>query len=116
MHELSIAQGLVEQVLEISREQSLVTIDEIAIDAGELRQVVPEVMQEAFVSVVKDTIAEVARLTISEVSMEAKCNLCKRVFKPEIDDYRCPDCNVAEVEIVKGNEIILRSISGKGKE
>ena len=111
MHELSIAQALIEQILEVAQENNLEKVDEVVIETGVMKQVIPEVMQEAYAAVIVDTIAQGSTLQIVETSAQAKCQECKKEFEPEIDNYLCPDCQIANVEILKGNEIILKSVA-----
>jgi len=113
MHEMSIAAGLMDQVLEIAKVNGLKEIDEIEIETGFLRQVVPEVMQEAFLAVRRETIAQNATLKIVEIAPLSECNICKKQFEPQLNDFLCPECQKADVKVLKGDEIILKSIQGK---
>ena len=112
MHELSMAEGLIDHIILIANENKISRINEIIIHAGELRLIIPEVMQEAFRAVSEGTLAEKAVLIIEEVPAQARCNDCEKVFHPEINDFSCPECQKADVTIQKGNDIILTSISG----
>ena len=42
MHEMSLAIGLIEQIQEVASQNSLKKVDEVELETGELRQVVPE--------------------------------------------------------------------------
>ena len=113
MHEMSIAVGLMDQVLEIAKVNGLKEIDEIEVETGFLRQVIPEVMQEAFLAVRRETIAQNATLKIVEIAPLSECNICKKQFEPQLNDFLCPECQKAGVKVLKGDEIILKSIQGK---
>ena len=113
MHEMSIAVGLMEQVFDIAKKSNLKEIEEIEIETGFLRQIVPEVMQEAFLAVRQDTIAKNATLKIVEIAPLSECNICKKQFQPSLNDFLCPICQKADVKVLKGDEIILKSIQGK---
>jgi len=110
MHEVSIAQGLIDQIMEIASFNNLSEVNEIEIITGELRNIVPDVMQAAFRAVSQGTIVEKAILKIEEKESQAKCHLCEKNFKPSLNDFLCPDCQVADVSIIQGNEIILKSV------
>jgi hydrogenase nickel incorporation protein HypA/HybF len=114
MHELSLAEALIDQILAVAKENNLAKVDEVIIETGVLKQVVPEMMQEAFFAVSDETIAEGSKLTIIETSAKAKCRKCEQEFEPEIDSFLCPDCQVASVDILKGNDIILKSVIFNG--
>ncbi|MDP8266211.1 MAG: hydrogenase maturation nickel metallochaperone HypA [Candidatus Aceula meridiana] len=113
MHEMSIAESLIEQIISVAKENSIVCVDEVEIETGYLKQIIPDVMQEAFKAVIKGTIAENAVLKITEISALAKCNLCKEEFTPELDNFLCPKCIKADVVTLKGDDIILKAVIGK---
>jgi hydrogenase nickel incorporation protein HypA/HybF len=112
MHELSIASALIEQVCDEAASHQMKKVETVEIHAGFLRQVILEVMQEAFREVTAGTIAEGATLIIKGIPAKAKCRLCEKIFEPKFDCFLCPLCGKADVEILEGNEILLMSING----
>lgn len=111
MHELSIAVQLVEQVIEVAEANQLPRVDGIELETGVLRQVIPEMMQTAFKEAASQTVAEGAVLTIRDVPAKAQCNRCGLTFEPEVDNFLCPECRFADVKVLQGNTIILKSVS-----
>ena len=115
MHEMSIAISLIEQIEKQAFANNLMRVDEIEIETGMLRQVIPEVMQEAFKVASEETIANGAILNIIEVKPLVKCRQCKNEYEPTLNDFLCPQCKLADVDIIIGNEIILKSITGNNE-
>ena len=113
MHELSIAIALIDQIKEIAEENHLNKIDEVELQTGFLRQVIPELMLEAFKEASRETIAQGAVLKIAEINALVRCRQCQTTFEPTINDFLCPLCQEADVDILQGNDIILASISCK---
>ncbi|MCK5178474.1 MAG: hydrogenase maturation nickel metallochaperone HypA [Candidatus Omnitrophica bacterium] len=111
MHELSIAMQLVEQIVEIAEVNKLLRVDEVELETGILRQVIPEMMQTAFAEATDQTVAQGALLKIRDIPAKARCNQCALGFEPEADNFLCPKCQVADVEVLQGNEIILKTVS-----
>ena len=111
MHEMSIAMSLINQVLEVASRNNAQRVDEVMLEVGFLRQVVPEAMHMAWEAVTEDTPARGSVLTITEVPPEAKCRKCGTRFVPGIDTFLCPGCGQADVEITAGNDIVLKSMS-----
>jgi len=62
------------------------------------------------------TCAAGARLVQTERKADAECRACGHRFEPSIDDYLCPRCDRADVEIVAGRDIILSSLTGAQRE
>jgi hydrogenase nickel incorporation protein HypA/HybF len=113
MHEMSIAEGLMDQIVAIAEQNDLSRIDRVLLQTGELRQVIPEVMQEAFRAVAQGTVAQGAVLDIEEVTAEAVCNRCRYAFTPSLGNFLCPRCQIADITIRKGEEIILASLESR---
>lgn len=110
MHELSIASAMMDQLLRIAGEQRARRITEVEVVCGVMQQVVPEALELAFEALSADTPAAGATLRIVEEPLEVVCRLCGTRFEAEIDDYLCRRCNAADVEIVAGRDIVLKTV------
>jgi hydrogenase nickel incorporation protein HypA/HybF len=116
MHEMSIAIELLGQIEAVAAQHGLERVDEVRIQAGEMRGVVPEALDIAFESAAAGTVAEGAEIRLEIVSARARCRLCSREFQPRIDDFLCPDCRQANVELISGNDVILTSLTSNETE
>ncbi|MFP4381768.1 MAG: hydrogenase maturation nickel metallochaperone HypA [Candidatus Sumerlaeia bacterium] len=116
MHEMSIASSLFQQVEEITRDQAIHDVSEVEVEIGVLQLVVPEALVMAWDALRKDTCLQDATLKIVEVAPLARCRQCGKEFEPSVDMFLCPDCTIADVEILAGNDIILKSIIGEKEE
>ena len=114
MHEMSFAVALVEEVGKLAAEKGLKYIDEVEVEAGVLKAIVPEILSDAFKMAGEGTIMENALLKITEVKARAMCNLCGGHFEPAMNDFLCRTCRKADVKVISGEEFLIRSISGKG--
>ena len=110
MHEMSIATALVDQVLAVGRENDAVRVVEVEVELGEMQQVAPEAREVAFAAVTSGTMAEGATLTLNEKAIRARCRKCGGEFSAQVDMYACPQCQLADVEIIEGDDILLRSV------
>jgi hydrogenase nickel incorporation protein HypA/HybF len=116
MHEMPIAAAIVEQAVQAVAPHGATRIDLVEVEIGRMRQIVPEALQMAFSATSEGTIAQGARLEITEVQMEAACRVCGHHFQPEINLYICPQCEQADVRMVAGNDMILKSITAQTPE
>ena len=116
MHEMPIAAAIVEQAIEAVSPHRATRINVVEVEIGRMRQVVPEALEVAFAAVSDGTIAQGARLKIAQIEMEAVCRRCDHRFRPEIGLYLCPNCEQADVRIVAGNDMILKSIIAETPE
>ncbi len=110
MHELSLAQNIIEISEATARENGARTIHAIKVRLGEFTSVAREALEFAFEVARRGTLAANAALTIECVAMELRCAICGRVNDP-MHDVRlsCPKCGLP-VEIVSGEELQLEYI------
>jgi hydrogenase nickel incorporation protein HypA/HybF len=116
MHEMSIADALLQGVLDAAAKSRLVRVQEVMLDVGKVRLVVPEALELAWTIVSEGTVAAGSLLRIREVPIEAACRRCGRVYPADVDNYLCPGCGQADVEIVAGDDIMLTSVVGEVEE
>ena len=112
MHEFSIATQLMKQVLAVAEENQLAAVEEVELEIGALQMIVPEALEMAFEALRVDTCAAGARLVQRETPVKARCNECDHLFEAEIDQFQCPQCKKADIEVEAGRDIILKSVSG----
>lgn len=110
MHEMSIATHLVECILAAAAENDVARIEEVEVEVGAMRLVVPEALEMAFEAARAGTIAAGAALKVVEVAPVARCRPCGRTFHPADGEFLCPDCGQADADIVEGNDIRLTSM------
>lgn len=110
MHEMSIASSLIEQVLELVEQNNASKVTTVSLEVGQMRRIVPDFMETAWQSVTAETVADESVLEIDEIGIKARCNKCGLEFECELDNYLCPKCVCADVDILQGNEIILTSV------
>jgi hydrogenase nickel incorporation protein HypA/HybF len=110
MHELSIAQSIVEIAEAKAREANSRCIQVIKIRLGEFTTVVPEALEFAFEAARLETLAENARLEIERVPMVVRCVACGSVTDPVREVCLiCPQCGLP-LEVVSGEELQVEYI------
>jgi hydrogenase nickel incorporation protein HypA/HybF len=106
MHEVGIAQGLLDIVVENCKKQGYSGIESIKVKIGKAAGVVPDSLLFAFESAKMDTIAEKATLIIEEIPVSGFCNGCSSNFT--VDDayvISCPHCNSFSIRVDTGREL-----------
>lgn len=116
MHEMSIASELLRTVLAVAAENGAARVEEVEVQAGAMKLIVPEALELAWSVLAAGTPAEGARLKLTEVPIEAECRPCGRRFVAAVDGFACPGCGQADVEIVAGDDIILTSVVCRGPD
>lgn len=116
MHEMSIAEAILEQVLAVAKDNNFATVTHVRLRVGELRLLVPEALAAGWQALCQDTIANAALLEIAEVPACARCRKCSHEYHPEWPVFLCPACNQASVDILAGEELLLEEITGDTTE
>lgn len=120
MHEFSIAENIVNLVLRAAKEHRLERVDAITVEAGALRQIVPESLLMAFdalkAAADREELMGNCRLNLVAVPQLVRCRDCDAGFVPEDWCYLCPACGSIETEVVAGNELVIKSIEGEQQE
>jgi len=110
VHEMSIAVEILEQATASARAYNATCIDEIELEIGQMQQVVFEALELAFQVIAEGTIAEGAKLKITESAITAVCRVCEHTYQPSIELFTCPKCHSADARITAGKDIILQSM------
>lgn len=110
MHEMSIARNIVEIVGDVIRDQPDVRVDSVHVSIGRMVGVVHDSLRFAFNAITSDTALDGASLVIEEVPLRAHCNACGRESEMESFAARCPHCAEHNIQIVAGDELLVREI------
>lgn len=113
MHEMSIAQSILEIVLEEGRRHGLEQVKTIRLQVGEMAAVVPESLTFCFNLISENSIASGAVLEIESIPVVAKCSDCSTLFEVENLTFICPECGAPALELVSGRELSLLNIEGE---
>ena len=107
MHEMSIAQGILDIVLKTAAEHSAVKVTCIKLLIGKMTQVEPESLNFGFEVLSAGTVAEGANVEITIVPLVGECNSCGQRFTVENYSFFCPFCNSASVLVISGRELAV---------
>ena len=110
MHEMSIARGMLTEVLQLAKRQSATAVEGLFLRLGEFAGVEPALLISAFDHVAKTTLAADVRVEIDFVPLQVTCNNCGQTFRPERFHFRCASCGGTDVQIISGEELTLVSI------
>ncbi|MDR3093402.1 MAG: hydrogenase maturation nickel metallochaperone HypA [Bacteroidales bacterium] len=110
MHELSIAQSMVELAEQQARQHNAEAIEELELEIGCLAGIELFALDFALESSVKGTMLENARIVRRHIDGQGRCGDCEAVFTVSTLFTPCPVCGSYAVNILKGKELRLKSI------
>jgi len=110
MHELSIAQSIVELAEQEARNHQAISIEELELEIGALAGIDPVALEFALESAIKGSMLENARIVRQHIAGEGNCGDCGNVFPVKNLLSSCPLCGSYAVKIIKGKELRIKSI------
>lgn len=110
MHELSIAQSVVDQVTDAARKEKAVRVVTITLAIGALSGVERESLEFAFPLAAEGTLAADAHLVIEEVPARLTCRACHAETDFEVPMVACSKCGSGDIEVSGGRDLIIKSV------
>jgi hydrogenase nickel incorporation protein HypA/HybF len=104
MHELSLANEIIDKVCEIAKNHGVEKIITIRISVGPLSGVDSDSLSFCFTESSFGTLAEEAILIVEKTPLLISCLECKKVSEVNVNQLLCPHCNHFGIEIVSGKE------------
>lgn len=113
MHELGLVYQVVKTVDEVVKKNGLAEVDEIVLQVGEMSDVVPKFLEEAWAAAAPTTDYPSAKMTVEVVLALAKCLSCGyeghvKTFAPD-----CPHCHSSNLKITSGRQFDIKEIVAK---
>ncbi|MEY2486410.1 MAG: hydrogenase nickel incorporation protein HypA/HybF [Verrucomicrobiota bacterium] len=119
MHELSIASGLVEKLLDFADKNPGRNIIEVHLAVGELSHIEEEQLRFCYEAITTETSLEGSRLEVEKIDAMVKCPHCSYRGRPKYWDgalsgipvatLECPSCGKA-AEATDGQECAIKSV------
>ncbi len=110
MHETAIAYEIIEIVIAVAKQNRAKRVNQVYIQAGQLRGIVPEQLQMSWEFVVKGSIADKSELYVETIPTEGLCQNCNKTFPVKNYEFKCPYCGSGQVDTVKGLELQVKSM------
>ena len=110
MHELALAEEVLEIVRATARREGLRRVHALRLEIGELASVEAEAMRFCFESVARDSIAAGAELEIVVAPGAAWCRDCAHAVPLAAFGDPCPDCGGYRLRVTAGTQMRLQQV------
>ncbi|MCH4191745.1 MAG: hydrogenase maturation nickel metallochaperone HypA [Butyrivibrio sp.] len=110
MHELGILNSMIHTIQNVVNEQGITEVDKLVIEIGELSGIVPHYIEECWPAARYKTFMENTELELIVIPGMVKCRDCGEVFNAVSADLSCPKCGSRNMEILEGNDMIIKEI------
>ena len=110
MHEMSIAEGIIQVLEDQAKEQSYTKVKTVWLEIGPLAMIETEALSFCFDAVTRNSLAEGAVLKIINIKGEAFCMQCLKNV-PITQRYdSCVDCGSYQLQVVQGDEMRIKEL------
>ncbi|RPI19144.1 MAG: hydrogenase maturation nickel metallochaperone HypA [Ignavibacteriae bacterium] len=116
MHELSIAQNILEIVHQYVPAEELENVEFVKVKVGEVAGVVTDSLTFGFEAITAGTSLNNAKLAVENIPFKVQCNLCSKIFSNEFGITICPLCNSSNTKILSGMELQVTEVLLKENE
>ena len=107
MHEMSIANSIIETVQKELSQHPLAQAERVGVRIGQLAAVDASALQFCFEVLVRNTDLESLQLEIEIVPRRHRCTHCAGEFEVRDYDFRCPSCKNFAPDCIGGDELEL---------
>ncbi|MEN8191170.1 MAG: hydrogenase maturation nickel metallochaperone HypA [Bacteroidota bacterium] len=105
MHEVGIAQNILEIIENEVKNNSASTVNRVKLIIGEFTGIVKEALEFALDIIKKNTVAHDAKFEIETIKLKTFCQECDKTFIGQNESYfLCPNCGKT-LDIVEGKEM-----------
>jgi len=110
VHELSIAQSILDTVVAEAEQHQVERVLSVRLRIGELTAIVRDALTFSFEIIAKDTCAEGAVLDIEHVPWQVRCGGCQLAYAVQRNELACPRCGASGGETIAGRELQILEI------
>ncbi len=105
MHELALADTIVQTVMAELDKNRWQSVSTIALRLGALSDVVPESLAFGFEALTRDTVLASTTLSIERIEARGHCQACEHNFTVADLCFVCPQCRSRDVSLTHGMEL-----------
>lgn len=110
MHEMSLAEGVVQLVEDAARADGCGKVRAVWLELGQLACVEQEALRFCFDAVARGTIAQGARLEITEIPGRGRCESCDGDVPVNTLYDPCPICGGYRIQVIGGDEMRVKEL------
>ncbi len=110
MHEMSIAQSLMDLIEDEARREGFAHVRRVRLKLGALGHVEPAALLFCFDAVARGTVAQGASLDVETVPGAGWCPRCHRSVAIAQRYDLCPSCGQSHVQMTTGDELRLAEL------
>jgi hydrogenase nickel incorporation protein HypA/HybF len=113
VHELSLAEGVLQIVEDAARRECMRRVRAVWLEIGRFSSVEPEAMRFCFDVVTRCSVADGARLDIVQTPGSAWCMNCSEPAAIDALGDACPHCGSYQLQVTGGVQMRVKELEGE---
>ncbi len=110
MHELSIAEGIIDIIHQHVTQERLHDVRSVRVKVGTFSGVVPDSLEFSYQAITSGTTLERSFLMFDRIPFVIQCMECQQESVSEDGITLCPVCNSVNTKIISGKELQVKDI------
>ena len=110
MHELSVAQEILEIVNQYVSDPKPNTVKSVKVKVGKLSNILTDSLTFCFDVITSDTPLSGVRLEVIQIPVKINCSGCNQESEIEPPVFACPICGNNQIKIISGTELWVDEI------
>lgn len=110
MHEMSLAESALQIIDDAASKEGFTRVRTVWLEIGKLSCVEKDAMSFCFDAVIKDTVAEGARLEIVETAGQGRCTRCGHEMQIDTLYEACPQCGSYGMQVIAGDAMRVKEL------
>jgi hydrogenase nickel incorporation protein HypA/HybF len=110
MHEMSLAENMLQIIEDAAHKQNFTRVKTVWLEIGKLACVEQEAMRFCFDVVIKDTVADGAKLEIIEIAGQGRCTQCGCEAQIAALYEACPSCGSYTIRVLSGEAMRVKEL------
>lgn len=111
MHELTVVFDIIDQIVEVAKENNAKEITGLTLEIGEVSMVVNSFLEDCFDWAKKrNEYTKNCKLKIEMIEAVTYCEDCKGTYETVKYGKICPHCASEHTYLLKGNEVIIKEL------
>lgn len=110
MHELSIADSVLEMILKEAQQHAFAHVQSITLRIGTVAGIEIDLLKRYLPMVFENTVADNADIIIEHVAAEAICNHCQQQSTLQSLHQSCPHCDTFQWQWLCGKDIQIKDL------
>jgi len=110
MHELSIAQNIIEMIQQYVPEPEWKQVAAVRIKIGVVAGIVPDSLEFSFQAITSESALRKTRLIIERIPFRVQCHTCNTITENEDGFALCGECESTDIKVLSGTELQIAEI------